>query len=118
MSIRLRILKLVCMEHFLHRGPPLAGGSRLQGRLHRLGPGPPLLRLGVRGHLRHIGLVIIADIFKISKEQFAVAKDAVVANVSGGNCRQHFGPGGGMQAFVCFDLVRFQAYDLSHPAQS
>ncbi len=88
---------LVCMEHFLHRGPPLAGRPRLQWRLHRLGPGPPL---------------------KVRKEQFTVAKNAVVANVAHGNHRQHFGPNGGMQAFVCFDLVGLQPYNLSNPAQN
>ncbi len=109
---------LVCMEHFLHRGPPLAGRPRLQWRLHRLGPGPPLARPGVRSHFRHIGLIIVADIFKVRKEQFTVAKNAVVANVAHGNHRQHFGPNGGMQAFVCFDLVGLQPYNLSNPAQN
>jgi hypothetical protein len=47
-----------------------------------------------------------------------VAKDAVVANVAGVNHCQHFGPRSGMQAFVCFDLVRLQAYDLSNPMHS
>src|ERR1700694_5892989 len=109
---------LISMEHFLHGGPPFAGRSRLQWRLHGLGPGPPLTRLWVRSHLRHIGLVIVTDIFKISKEYFALTKNAVVAHVAGGNHRQHFGPDGGVQAFVCFDLVGFQTYDLSKPAHS
>src|SRR5437588_9224931 len=47
-----------------------------------------------------------------------MAKNAVVANVARGNRRQHFGPNGGMQTFVLFDLVRLQAYDLSNPAHS
>src|SRR5437588_4095825 len=107
---------LVCMEHFLDWGPPLAGCPCLQGYLHRLSPGPPLERPGVRSHLRHIGLIIVADIFEIGKEQLTVTKNAVVANVAGVNHRQHFGPNGGMQTFVCFDLVRLQADDLSNPA--
>src|SRR5713101_3858183 len=107
-------LPLVCMEHFLHRSPPLAGSPRRQRCLHRLGQGPPLARLRVRGHLRRIGLVIVAGIFKIGKEKLTMAKNAVVANVARGNHRQHFRPGGGMQAFVCFDLVWLQAYNLSN----
>src|SRR5260370_20191658 len=82
-------LSLVCMEHFLHHGPPLTGSPRLQRCLHRIGPGPPLTRLGVRGHLRHIGLIIVAGIFKIGKEQLAVAKNAVITNVASVHRRQH-----------------------------
>src|SRR5579875_2717581 len=108
----------VCVKHFLHSRPPFAGRTRLQGNLHWIGQGPPFAGFGVGSHLCHIGLVIVADIFKICKEQFAMTKNAVVADVACGNRRQHFGPHSGMQAFIRLDLVCFQAYNLPNSAHS
>src|SRR5579859_5893352 len=110
-------LTSVGMEYFLHGGPPLARRSRLQWHLHRLGPGPPLARLRVCRHLRHICLEIVANVFKIREKLFTMTKNTVVAHIAGRDHRQHFGPDGGVQAFVCFDLVGFQANELSKPAQ-
>src|SRR5579885_1962230 len=109
-------LRSVGVEHFLHGSPPLAGFSRLHWNLYRCSPAPPLLGSGGCGHLRHIGLVVVAMIFKIGEKQVVIAKNAVVANVAGGNRCQHIRPDGGMQTFICLDLLRLQTYDLSKPA--
>src|SRR5689334_5906183 len=65
-------LVLVGMEHFLHGSPPFARRSRFQRHLHWLRPGPPLARLRVCRHLRHISLEIVADVFKIREKLFAL----------------------------------------------
>ena len=67
--------------------PRLASGA-----LHGLHDGPPLLGLRILRHLRHVGLVVRADVLEVREELAVPVEDGVVADVALRDLRQHLRP--------------------------
>src|SRR5690606_28413480 len=64
------------VEYLFRRGPPFPFGARRQRRLHRHADGPPFLRARIGGHGGHVGVVVVAGIFVIGKQQvFRLAQE-------------------------------------------
>src|SRR5579885_3790655 len=92
--------------------PPFAGGSVSYRLLHRFGDRPPLTCLEVLSHPRHVGCEVVADVFKVGKEQGIVPEDRIIANMAGPNHLQHFWPHMGVDLLIIGNLLGFDTDNL------
>jgi hypothetical protein len=63
------------MKDFLHASPPLTLGTILEGSLHRIQNGPPLLYFRGSRRLSHFGRRVFASIFEMAEEDTVSEKD-------------------------------------------
>src|ERR1700760_3544314 len=74
---------------------PLSSRRNLRQRLlPRIHDRPPPLRLRIRRHPAHVGLVIAAVVFEVRNQKPIVKIDGIVANITGVNRREHRRPNG------------------------
>src|ERR1700761_3022728 len=74
---------------------PLSSRRNIQQRLlHRIHDRPPPLRLRIRRHPAHVGLVIAAVVFEVRNQKPIVKIDGIVPNITGVNRREHRRPNG------------------------
>jgi hypothetical protein len=60
--------RLIPVENLSHFGPPLIRASLLDGNETGGADFPPFLRCGIVGHLFHIRLVIVSNVFIIAEQ--------------------------------------------------
>src|ERR1700761_5332287 len=72
---------------------PLASRWNIRQRLlHRIHDRPPPLRLRIRRHLAHVGLVVAAMVFEVRNKKPVVKIDGIVPNITGVNRREYRRP--------------------------
>ena len=90
----------IAVEHFLHGGPPLAGLAGFERFLTGDAMRPPFLRARIGRHQSHVGIVVLADILEVGKQEAVLVVDRVVANPALGDFCQNLGPSGSVEFFV------------------
>src|SRR3979409_1379847 len=101
----------VKVEHLLHRRPPLPVVGGVNRLLAGIGELPPPLGRRVRGHRRHVGVVVVAVVLQIGEQDAVAQVDRVIADMHLVQLREHARPGVGVQRAVLRLFLRAQPDD-------